>query len=105
MKIIITVKIIYDPEVKPEVVNGTLNYKTAKRMIDPIDEENISAVIKFKEIDPSAVITVICLSKESDSGLLRHALNMGVDEVVLVKINDYEESIVDGLTKSKVLKR
>ncbi|PIM95540.1 hypothetical protein [Candidatus Hodgkinia cicadicola] len=105
MKIIITVKIIYDPDVKPEVANGTLNYKTAKRMIDPIDEENISAVIKFKEIDPSAVITVICLSKESDSGLLRHALDMGVDEVVFVKINDYDESIVDGLTKSKVLKR
>ncbi len=105
MKIIVTVKIIYDPEIKPEVDNGILNYKTAKRMIDPIDEKNISAVIKFKEIDPSVVITVICLSKESDSDLLRYALDMGVDEVVFVKINNYDESIVDGLTKAKMLKR
>ncbi|PIM95406.1 Electron transfer flavoprotein small subunit [Candidatus Hodgkinia cicadicola] len=105
MKVGITVKVIYDPEVKPMVDNGILNYKTTKRVIDPIDEANIAAVVKFKETFPSIGITVICLSKESDSNLLMHTLSMGVDEVVFVKINNYDESIVDGLTKAKVLKR
>ncbi|PIM96546.1 Electron transfer flavoprotein small subunit [Candidatus Hodgkinia cicadicola] len=105
MKIGVTVKIIYDLEVKPEVNNGILDYKTAKRMIDPIDETNISAAIKFRETTPSVVITVFCLSKESDNDLLKRVLDMGVDEAVLVKINNYNESNVDGLTKSKVLKR
>ncbi|PIM95090.1 Electron transfer flavoprotein small subunit [Candidatus Hodgkinia cicadicola] len=105
MKVVVTVKIIYDLEVKPVADNGILNYKTAKRMIDPIDEANIAAVIKFKEIVPSIVITAICLSKEPDSDLLRNVLNMGVDEVVFVKINNYNELVVDGLTRAKLLKR
>ncbi len=105
MKIGVTAKIIYDLEVKPVVNNGILDYKTAKRMIDPIDETNVSAAIKFKETTPSVVITVICLSKESDSDLFRRVLDMGVDEAVFVKINNYNESNVDGLTKSKILKR
>ncbi len=65
MEIGITVKVIYDPEVKPMVDNGILNYKTTKRMIDPIDEANIATVVKFKETFPSIGIIVICLSKES----------------------------------------
>ncbi len=38
MKVWITVKIIYDPEFKPMVDNEIPNYKTTKRVIDPIDE-------------------------------------------------------------------
>ncbi|KON71433.1 Electron transfer flavoprotein small subunit [Candidatus Hodgkinia cicadicola] len=105
MKVGITVKIIYDLEVKPMVDNGILNYKTTKRMIDPIDEANIAAVVKFKETFPSIEITIIYLSRESDSDLLMYTLGMGVDEVVFVKITNYDESIIDGLTKAKVLKR
>ncbi len=105
MKIGITAKVIYDPEIEPVVNNGVLDYGTTKRVIDPIDEASIAAVVKFKEIYPSIIITVICLAKESDNELFKYVMGMGVDEVMFIKIINYDDSVIDGLTKAKVLKR
>ncbi|PIM95547.1 Electron transfer flavoprotein small subunit [Candidatus Hodgkinia cicadicola] len=105
MKVGITAKIIYDLEVKPIVNNGMLSYVKTKRMIDPIDEASIAAVVKFKEIVSSIIITVICLSKESDNNLFKYILSMGVDEVIYVKTVSCNDLIIDGLTRAKILKR
>ncbi len=105
MKVGVTAKIIYDPEIEPVLNNGILCYEKSKRVIDPIDEANIAAIVKFKETYPSMIITVICLSKESDSNLLKHILGMGVDEIMFIKTINYDDSIIDGLTRAKVLKR
>lgn len=105
MKVGITAKIIYDLEAKPIVNNGMLNYVKTKRVIDPIDEASIAAVVKFKEIFSSIIITVICLSKESDNNLLKYILSMGVNEVMFVKTVSCNDLIIDGLMKVKILKR
>ncbi|PIM96414.1 Electron transfer flavoprotein small subunit [Candidatus Hodgkinia cicadicola] len=105
MKIAVTVKIIYDPEVEPKVNKGTLDYKKTKRIIDPIDEASIAAAVNFKKIVPSVEVLVICASRESDKGFLRYALAMGANEVIFIKIASSDNILVDGLITAKVLRR
>ncbi|PIM95637.1 Electron transfer flavoprotein small subunit [Candidatus Hodgkinia cicadicola] len=87
------------------VDNGILNYKDANRVIDPVDEVNVDAILKFKKIVPSAEVSAICLSRDSDKSYLKYVLAMGVNEVIFVRIVNGDKISIDGLLTTKILRR
>ncbi len=48
MKILVTVKIIYDPKIDLTQQDGMLCFENISRVINPIDEESIMAAVEFK---------------------------------------------------------
>ncbi len=49
MKIHVNVKIIYDPKIELRQQGGMLCFENISRVINPIDEESIMAVVEFKK--------------------------------------------------------
>ena len=83
MKIVVCVKPTPPSEVQVTVENGKVNWGDSALIINPWDEYALEAALQQKEIF-GGTLTALSIGDESAMIALKHALAMGVDEVVLI---------------------
>ncbi len=98
IKAIITAKVIVNLE-----SNGSL--VKAKHIIDSTDEVNILEIVRFKKEYPNIWITVVSIANEKNKEILKRALVLGANEIILLKLINYPAQHLDGLTIAKILRR
>ncbi|ACT34305.1 putative electron transfer flavoprotein, beta subunit [Candidatus Hodgkinia cicadicola Dsem] len=105
MKIAVAVKVVPDPEVDPEVVDGVWQLADVKRVVDPVNEACVQSVLELRSGLSDAVVDVVSVGTASDKNALRHTLAMGVDEVLQLRLADELALAVDSLGVAKLLRR
>ncbi|PIM96047.1 electron transfer flavoprotein subunit beta/FixA family protein [Candidatus Hodgkinia cicadicola] len=105
MKILITVKIIYDPKIELRQQNGMLCFENISRVINPIDEESVMAAVDFKNKNPGVKLSAVCIGDDVDEKIYKYVLAMGVDEAFLIRSVKHRVKDLDDLTIAKVLKK
>ena len=108
MNIIVCVKQILDPEIPVSkfVINRELKTVVMPEgippVISPYDEEALEIAIRLKEKIGGKVVALSVSGKE-EVGVLRHAVAMGADEGILLKIENHVD--VDGFNTAEVLSK
>ncbi|PIM96406.1 Electron transfer flavoprotein small subunit [Candidatus Hodgkinia cicadicola] len=105
MKILVTVKIIYDPKIDLIQQNGMLCFENISRVINPIDEESIMAAVEFKNKNPGVELSAVCIGDDVDEKIYKYVLAMGVDEAFLFRSVKHRIKDLDDLTIAKELKK
>ncbi|PIM95318.1 Electron transfer flavoprotein small subunit [Candidatus Hodgkinia cicadicola] len=105
MKILVTVKIIYDPKIELRQQNGMLCFENINRVINPIDEEAIMAAVEFKNKYPGVKLSAVCIGDDVDKNIFRYVLAMGVDEAFMFRSIKHRIKDLDYLTITKELKK
>ncbi len=105
MRILVTVKIIYDPKIELRQQDGMLCFENISRVINPIDEENIMAVVEFRNKYPRTTLSAVCIGNNVDENIFKYVLAMGVDEAFMFRSVQCKTQDFDDLTIAKVLKR
>ncbi|MFD0960091.1 electron transfer flavoprotein subunit beta/FixA family protein [Paenibacillus chungangensis] len=90
MKMIVLLKQTFDTEEKIKIIDGAVDERDAKYVINPYDEYALEEAIRLKEKHGGEVIAVGC-GPDRAKEALRTALAIGADEAIL--LND--ESISD----------
>ncbi len=97
MKIVVTVKLVPDPngEKKIDPATKRLVRTGVETVINPYDEYALEAALQLKErIGGESTVTVFCMSPESLKESLRKALAMGADGAVMLSDSSLEGSDV-----------
>ncbi len=101
-KILITLKIVIDTE---ESSKEKDDKNKLSRIIDKIDEANITEAIEFKKRYADTNITVVSISDSSNKDILKYALAMGANEAIFFNVINSNLSKLDGLNIAKILRR
>ena len=87
MKIVVTVKLVPDPNAEKKIDVGTkrLVRTGVETVLNPYDEYALEAALQLKEkIGGDTTVTVFAMAPESLKETLRKALAMGADDAVLL---------------------
>lgn len=95
IKIIVCVKQIPDPEaplgtIKIDSDRNRMDVSSLRQVINPFDENAIEAALKIKDQN-GAEVTVISMGNNLDASVLRKALAVGADKLILVKSPIFED--------------
>ncbi|MFP3038374.1 MAG: hypothetical protein ACKFI0_00455 [Candidatus Hodgkinia cicadicola] len=105
MKVLVAAKIVADPEVEPKVKDGVVSKTGVERVIDSVDEASIQAALDLKRKLAGVSVAVASVGPIHDRDALRHALAMGADEVVQVRLAPDLIHAVDSFGVAKLLRR
>jgi electron transfer flavoprotein beta subunit len=97
VKIVVTVKLVPDPNAEKRIDAGTkrLVRTGVETVLNPYDEYALEAALQLKEkIGGDATVTVFTMAPESLKETLRKALAMGADDAVLLSDTGLEGSDV-----------
>ena len=97
MKIVVTVKLVPDPNAEKRIDPGTkrLVRTGVETVLNPYDEYALEAALQLKErIGGDTTVTVFTMAPESLKETLRKALAMGADDAVLLSDAGLEGSDV-----------
>ncbi|APV44651.1 electron transfer flavoprotein subunit beta [Dehalogenimonas formicexedens] len=90
MDIIVLVKQIPDPEIPPAsfkidaATNKVVPPAGVAPVIDPYSEHALEAALRLKDANPGSVIKVLSLGANLNKELLKKALALGADELILI---------------------
>ena len=90
MNIIVLIKQIPDPEIPPAsfkidpASNKVIPPQGVAPVIDPYSEHALEAALKLKDANPGSVIKAISLGTGFNKDLLKKALALGVDELIII---------------------
>lgn len=87
MKIVVTVKLVPDPNAEKKIDAGTkrLVRTGVETVLNPYDEYALEAALQLKEkVGGDTTVTVFAMAPESLKETLRKALAMGADDAVLL---------------------
>ena len=87
MKIVVTVKLVPDTTAEKRIDPQTkcLVRASADTVINPFDEYALEAALKLKDArGGNATISVVSLAPESSKEVLRKALALGADDVLVI---------------------
>lgn len=101
MKLLVTAKIVADPEAEPKVLFGKRSLKGTRRMVDVIDDTNVQAI---RESLPEAEVTVINIGCLSNREPLAKLIALGSNEVIQMCGSEKLIASLDCLAKAKLLK-
>ncbi|WGS83622.1 MAG: hypothetical protein P3M75_00395 [Candidatus Hodgkinia cicadicola] len=102
MRILVTAKVVLEPEALPVVACGKLKTAGAKRVIDQLDEAILQAAIDMKHAISATKVTAASVGAGADRDVLKLSLAMGADEAVLLKLSN---ASANALTVAKLIKR
>ena len=97
MKIVVTVKLVPDPNAEKKIDAGTkrLVRTGVETVLNPYDEYALEAALQLKEkVGGDTTVTVFAMAPESLKETLRKALAMGADDAVLLSDAGLEGSDV-----------
>ncbi|AUG33897.1 Electron transfer flavoprotein small subunit [Candidatus Hodgkinia cicadicola] len=100
MKILVTTKIVPEPDVTPSVASVGIQTADIKRVIDPSDEANLQMAANLKRTIRSIKITAVCVSATADKNVFKRALLLGADDAMLIK-----RVSVDALDTAALIRR
>lgn len=99
MKILVTVKLVPDPNAEKKIDPGSkrLVRTGIETVLNPYDEYAIEAALKLKEsLGGDTTVTIFSMAPEASKEVLRKALAMGADDAVLLSDAGLEGSDVWG---------
>ncbi|XXN13620.1 MAG: hypothetical protein AAI902_00875 [Candidatus Hodgkinia cicadicola] len=85
MKILVTAKVVSEPDVTPSVNSAGIQTADIKRVIDPSDEANLQMAANLKRTIRTVKITAVCVGAIADRDVFRRVLLLGADDAVLIK--------------------
>ena len=96
MKIVVTVKLVPDPNAEKRIDPGTkrLVRTGVETVLNPYDEYALEAALQIKEKVGDSTVTVFSMAPEALKETLRKALAMGADDAVLLSDAGLEGSDV-----------
>ncbi len=97
MKIVVTVKLVPDPNAEKRIDDGTkrLVRTGVETVLNPYDEYALEAALQLKEkVGGDSTVTVFAMAPEALKETLRKALAMGADDAVLLSDAGLEGSDV-----------
>ncbi len=102
MKILVTAKLVVDPNVKVRIRDDAsgVEIRNAKMAINPFDEIAVEAALQLREAGHASEVVVCSVGTLQSQEALRIALAMGADRAILVET----EAAVEPLAVAKVLK-
>ena len=98
MEIIVLVKQIPDPEIPPAsfkidaVANRVVPPSGMAPVMDPYSEHALEAALRLKDANPGSHIKVLSLGNDLNKDLLKKALALGADELILLNDSALAES-------------
>ncbi|MFP3038268.1 MAG: hypothetical protein ACKERG_01300 [Candidatus Hodgkinia cicadicola] len=105
LKVLVATKIVADSKVEPKLKDGAVNKTGVERVIDFADEASIQAALDLKRKLAGVSVAVVSVGPIHDRDALRHALAMGTDEVVQVRLVPDLIHTVDSFCVAKLLRR
>jgi len=103
LNIIVLIKSVPDPKTPPTLkVDGSLDLKNVKIVVNPIDKYAVEAALQLKERYGGKIIG-LSLGDHDNIDIFREIIAMGVDSFIYIKDPDYQR--FDTLQKSYVLSR
>lgn len=100
MKILVTTKVVSEPDVTPSVNSAGVQAADIKRVIDPSDEANLQMAASLKRAIRAVKITAVCVGAAADKNVFKRALLLGADDAVLIK-----RVSVDSLNTAALIRR
>lgn len=102
MKVLVAIKRVVDYNIKVRVKpdGSDVDIEGVKMGVNPFDENAIEEALRLKEKGVATEIVAVTLGSSVNQDVLRHALAMGVDRVILVESGD----ILQPLGVAKLLK-
>ena len=103
MKVLVPVKRVIDPNVRPRVkADGSgVDLANVKMSMNPFDEIAVEEAIRLKEAGKATEIVVVSIGPAQAAETIRTGLAMGADRGIHVKI----DGTVEPLTVAKILKK
>ncbi|MGP1918116.1 MAG: hypothetical protein ACTS4U_00145 [Candidatus Hodgkinia cicadicola] len=101
MKILVTAKVVVDPEVQPKILSGKRVTKGLRRIVDVVDDVNVQALIEGL---PNVDVSVANISSAGDKGCLARLIAMGAKEMIHFSCTNEHIARLDCLAKAKLLK-
>ncbi|MFP3039445.1 MAG: hypothetical protein ACKESB_01825 [Candidatus Hodgkinia cicadicola] len=105
MKVLVAAKIVTDPGVEPKIKTGVVSKTGVERVIDSVDEASIQAALDLKQKLTGVSVAVASVGPIHDRDALRHALAMGADEVVQIRLAPDLIHAIDSFSVAKLLRR
>jgi electron transfer flavoprotein beta subunit len=102
VNILVCMKQVPDTEasIKIAVNQKSIEESGIKFIINPYDEFAVEEALRIKEAAGTGKVKAICMGPERAKEALRTAVAMGVDEVLLIKLN---ETLSDGVQTAQTL--
>ncbi len=102
MKVLVAIKRVVDYNIKVRVKpdGSDVDIDGVKMGVNPFDENAIEEALRLKEKGVATEVVAVTLGSSVNQDVLRHALAMGVDRVILVESHD----ILQPLGVAKLLK-
>jgi electron transfer flavoprotein beta subunit len=102
MKILVAVKRVVDYNIKVRVKPDAsdVDIDGVKMSVNPFDENAIEEALRLKEQGIAKEIVAVSFGTSANQDVLRHALAMGVDRVILVET----DAVLQPLAVAKLLK-
>lgn len=85
MKILVTTKIVSEPDVTPSITSVGIQTADIKRVIDPSDEANLRMAANLKRTIRAVKVSAVCVGAVADKNVFKRALLLGADDAVLIK--------------------
>ncbi|ASQ45456.1 electron transfer flavoprotein subunit beta/FixA family protein [Legionella clemsonensis] len=103
MKILVAVKRVIDPYVKIRVKTDNTGVETQniKMSMNPFDEIAVEEAVRLKEKNDAHEIIAVSIGPDASQETLRHALALGADRAILVRI----ERHLCSLNVAKILQK
>lgn len=100
MKILVPVKQVLDPALKPNVSGSSLDTQGMKQVINPFDEVALEEALRLKEKGVASEIIAVSIGSMDKPDALRTAFALGADRGICVK----SEAGIQSLSVAKILK-
>ena len=102
MKILATVKRVFDTDGKPKLTaDAKLDASSIDCKLNPFDEYGVEEAVRLQEKGIATEVVICCVGPEEAQKEMRTALAMGGDRGLLVKVDDTES--LDTLAIAKIL--
>jgi electron transfer flavoprotein beta subunit len=102
MKILATVKRVYDTEAKPKLTaDGRIDAGAIESKLNPFDEYGVEEAVRLQEKGIAKEVVICCVGPDDAQKEIRTALAMGGDRGILVKVDNVEA--LDTLAVAKIL--
>lgn len=107
MKIFVCVKQVPDTETKIKIATDGKSIDTSgvKWILCPYDEFAVEEAIRFKEKNPSAMITVLSAGPDRIVDSLRTALAMGCDDALHIQSPEHIDSFITARALAKAIQK
>jgi electron transfer flavoprotein beta subunit len=101
MKVLVPVKRVIDPNVKPIVkADGSgVDLSGAKKAMNPFDEIAVEEAVRLKEQGKATEVVAVSIGPQQSAETIRTALAMGADRGILVKT----DAAIEPLAVAKIL--